>query len=103
MINRATRARTKVGASAKQTVATPKIAVVANMMRPRCPEIGERARISAMMMAPAAGAARNSPKPSGPVMKISRAKTGSSAVALPNSTANRSSSTAPSTILVAAG
>ena len=69
------------------------------MMRPTRPEIGQRASASAVTMAPAAGAARKMPKPSGPVRKMSRAKIGNSAVALPSSTANRSSSTAPSTTL----
>ena len=43
------------------------------------------------------GALRKNPKPSGPTCRISRAKIGNSAVAPPNSTANRSSEIAPST------
>ena len=49
------------------------------------------------MIAPAAGAARRAPKPSGPDLKMSLAKIGNSAVGLPSTTANRSSRMAPST------
>ena len=61
--------------------------------------IGQRVSASAVTSAPAAGAARKAPKLSGPDMKMSRTKIGSSAVALPSSTANRSSKMAPSTTL----
>ncbi len=61
--------------------------------------IGQRVNTSAVTSAPAAGAARNAPKLSGPDMKMSRTKIGSSAVALPSNTANRSSRMAPSTTL----
>jgi hypothetical protein len=48
--------------------------------------------------APAPGAVRSRPSPVGPACSTSRAYAGSSAVAPPNSTANRSSEMAPSTI-----
>ena len=53
-----------------------------------------------MINAPTAGAALNTPKPSGPTFKISCAKTGSNATAPPNRTANISNVNAPKIILV---
>ena len=47
-------------------------------------------------IAPTAGALRSTPSPTGPTSSMSRAKTGSSATAPPNSTATRSSEIAPS-------
>ena len=52
------------------------------------------------MSAPSAGALRSRPSPAGPTARMSRAKIGSSAVAPPNSTQNRSSEIAPSTASV---
>ena len=45
------------------------------------------------------GAVRSRPKTSGPACRTSRVNAGSRAVAPPNSTANRSSDIAPSTVL----
>ncbi len=59
-------AKMKLGASASTIVPMPKIATAANITCPSRPEIGQRVSSSAVMMAPAAGAARNTPKPSGP-------------------------------------
>ena len=56
-----------------------------------------RASHSDISSAPTAGAARSRPRPHGPVCRMSRAKIGSSAVAPPSSTANRSSEMTPST------
>ncbi|MCY1541784.1 hypothetical protein D9M68_774870 [compost metagenome] len=47
-------------------------------------------------MAPQAGAARSAPSAQGPAFRMSLAKMGSSAVAPPSSTANRSSDRVPS-------
>ena len=59
-------ARTKLGASASRIVPMPKIVTASEHDASDAAEIGQRVRISAVMMAPAAGAARNTPKPSGP-------------------------------------
>ena len=79
-------------------VARPKIATPPNISRPARRRIGLTASASATAVAPTAGAARSTPKPSGPTCSTSRAKTGSSAVAPPSSTAKRSSEMAPKTI-----
>ena len=50
-----------------------------------------------MPSAPMAGAARSMPSPNGPADRMSEAKIGSSAVAPPSSTANRSNEIMPST------
>src|ERR1700682_130869 len=98
-MNIAPMANGSVGDSASRIVPVPKIATARNMMWPTRRAIGQRVSASAVTSAPAAGAARNAPKLSGPDMKMSRTKIGSSAVALPSSTANRSSKMAPSTTL----
>ena len=68
------------------------------MMPPTRRVSGEVVSTAVIASAPIAGAARNSPSPSGPVWKISSAKIGSSAVVPPSRTANRSSEMMPSTI-----
>ena len=82
----------------KTMVARPNTATPANMVTPALERIGRAASTRAMRVAPMAGAARNRPKPSSPTCRMSRAKTGSRAVAPPSSTANRSSEMAPNTI-----
>ncbi len=59
--------------------------------------IGQRVSASDIASAPIAGAARSRPRPQGPTCSMSLANIGSSAVAPPSSTANRSSEIAPST------
>lgn len=80
--------------SAKNTQQSPNAATHTNSVRPafrsfRC------ARTSDITTAPAAGAARSTPSPSGPTRRMSEAKIGRSAGAPPNSTEKRSSTCAP--------
>src|SRR5580700_30648 len=56
---------------------------------------GQYANRMAIAPAPTPGALRNNPNPHGPVCKISRAYTGSSATAPPSNTANKSREMAP--------
>ena len=74
---------------------SPKPATAANIIFPALRSIGQRVSTSAMVSAPTAGAARNSPNPHGPAANTSRANTGRSAVTPPSSTANRSSEMTP--------
>ena len=78
-------------------VATPNTATAANIFQPVPRSMGRVAKVSAIIAAPTAGALRNRPRPIGPTCRMSRANTGSSAVAPPSSTANRSSEIAPKT------
>ncbi len=59
---------------------------------------GKRAISSDMVTAPAAGAARSIPNPTGPARRISCAKMGISATAPPSSITNKSSEMAPSSM-----
>ena len=81
--------------SANTMVESPNAATAANMMRPALRSNDQRVSTIAMPSAPTAGAARNRPSAHGPAAWMSRANTGSSAVAPPSSTANRSSEIAP--------
>ncbi|MCY1447350.1 hypothetical protein D9M71_639660 [compost metagenome] len=76
-------------------VATPKMPTAVNITRPTLRSTANRARNSDISSAPTAGAERSRPSPHGPVSRMSLANTGSSAVAPPNSTANRSREIAP--------
>ncbi|MNO81969.1 hypothetical protein D3C76_732280 [compost metagenome] len=79
----------------KAMVAAPKMPTARNMIRPTLRSMGKRASQNDISSAPTAGAERSRPRPQGPVSRMSRANTGSSAVAPPSSTANRSSEMAP--------
>ncbi|MCY1433958.1 hypothetical protein D9M71_500000 [compost metagenome] len=79
----------------KAMVATPKIPTAVNITRPTLRSTGKRASHSDISKAPTAGAERNRPRPQGPVSRMSLANTGSSAVAPPSNTANRSREMAP--------
>ena len=78
-------------------VATPNTPTAVNITRPTLRSTGNLASHSDISKAPMAGAERNMPRPQGPVSRMSLANTGSSAVAPPSSTANRSREMAPST------
>ena len=86
--------------SPKTTVAAPNTATAPNISRPARRRIVWLARITATSVAPTAGAARSTPKPSAPTCSTSRANTGSRAVAPPSNTANKSSEIEPKTILL---
>ena len=60
-------AKMTFGASPNKIVPMPNIVTVMNMTRPTRSETGQRASTSPVTMAPTAGAARNAPKPSGPM------------------------------------
>ena len=76
-------------------VATPNTATPMNIARPACREIGRTASQPAVAAAPTPGAARSQPMPTTPTCSTSAAIAGKSAVAPPNSTANRSIEIAP--------
>ena len=78
-------------------VAAPYNATAPSSTWPARRVIGQRVSATDSANAPAAGAARSRPRPHGPTNSTSFAKIGSSAVAPPSSTANRSSEMAPST------
>ena len=82
--------------SANTPIASPNTATAAISRWPAPRSIGWRVSQADISSAPAAGAARSRPRPQGPVCRMSLAKIGSSAVAPPSSTANRSSEMAPS-------
>src|SRR3954470_21830678 len=84
--------------SPNMIVATPNIPTAVNSTLPTLCAIGQCASAIIIEIAPTAGAARKMPSPEGPTSKTSLAKIGSSAVAPPSSTANRSSEMTPSTI-----
>ncbi len=67
-----------------------------NSSRPTFSPRLKRASVSDINAAPQAGAARNAPSAQGPASRMSFAKIGSSAVAPPSSTANRSNDSVPS-------
>ena len=69
------------------------------MVRPTRRASGQRVSTTDVSNAPAAGAARSRPSPHGPTCRMSLANIGSSAVAPPSKTANKSSDTAPSSAL----
>ena len=74
---------------------TPKPATEIIRVRPACRLGGHRVAISITPRAPSDGAVRNSPSPTGPTWRMSEAKIGSSAMAPPKKTANRSSAIEP--------
>jgi len=80
-------------------VAAPKIATAPSILTPTSCLSGRKEKKIATRVAPSAGAARRWPRPVAPTWRMSRAKTGSIAVAPPSRTANRSSEIAPSTNL----
>ena len=89
--------RAKLCESPKTIIETPNAATTARSVVPGVPPdrlAGEHDRRRAS--APTAGALRSTPRPSGPVWRICFAKSGSSAIAPPKRTANRSSEIAPS-------
>ncbi|MCY1215305.1 hypothetical protein D9M72_271470 [compost metagenome] len=77
-------------------VARPNSISAPNSSRPTCSPRLSRASVRDMSIAPQAGAARSAPSAQGPALRMSLAKMGSSAVAPPSSTANRSSDSVPS-------
>ena len=78
----------------------PKIPTTTSSVGPARVWSGRRARMIPAASAPTAGALRRMPSPTGPTWRISRAKTGASAIAPPKRTAKRSSVIAPSSIRV---
>ena len=80
------------------TMLAPKTPTEMNNVRPARPPSGLRASMIPAASAPTAVALRRIPSPNGPVCRIERAKSGSSATAPPKSTAKRSSVIAPSRI-----
>ena len=84
--------------SPNTAVAAPNRPTHANSHRPTWRVIGRTTSTIATSVAPTAGAMRNIPSAAGPASSTSFANAGSSAVAPPTSTANRSSVIAPSTI-----
>jgi hypothetical protein len=83
----------------KTMVLSPYTATAPSSSGPVRRRMGQRVSSSDMASAPTAGALRSRPRPAGPTCSTSLANMGSSAVAPPSSTANRSSDTAPSTAL----
>ena len=83
--------------SPNPTIDSPNTPTLLSRMTPARWVIGRRATMIAVRSAPTAGALRSRPSPAGPTKRMSRAYTGSSAVAPPNRTANRSNDTAPRT------
>ena len=80
-------------------VASPKPATAPSSLRPARWRSGENVSQTAIAAVPTAGAARMRPRPVGPTSRNAfEANTGSSATAPPNSTANKSSESAASTI-----
>ena len=82
--------------SANTSIATPNTATAPISVRPTRRSSGCWASQTDSSSAPTAGAARSRPRPHGPTCRMSLANIGSSAVAPPSSTANRSSEIAPS-------
>ena len=80
----------KLRLRAKAMVARPKAATQISSVRPARRRGGRWAMVIPMITEPTAGAARRTPSPCGPALRTSLAKTGSTATAPPNSTANRS-------------
>ncbi|MNT40185.1 hypothetical protein D3C72_1764830 [compost metagenome] len=79
-------------------VPRPKTATPPNIHGPTWRVMGKMASAIEHRAAPAPGAVRSKPRPLGPICSTSCASAGSSAVAPPNRTANRSSEMAPSTM-----
>src|SRR5579884_3550565 len=75
----------------KTIVASPKPATAHSKLLPALLKGGECAIINETQSAPIDGAARSQPRPVGPTRRISLAKIGSSVVAPPSKTANKSS------------
>lgn len=86
--------------SPKTIVAAPKPVTAQSIALPARFIGGRCARMNAMANAPMAGAARSQPSPSAPVWRMSLANIGSSAVAPPRNTANKSSVIVAKMILV---
>ncbi len=86
--------------SPKTIMHAPKIPTTTSSVGPARVWSGRRARMIPAASAPTAGALRRTPSPTGPTWRISRAKTGASAIAPPKRTAKRSSAIAPSSIRV---
>ncbi len=88
--------KAKLVDSPNATVARPKPITAHSILGPTLFSSGRHAIQPATTAAPSAGAPRMMPRPSGPTARMSRANTGSMAVAPPSSTANRSSVMQPS-------
>ena len=95
----ATNDSTKLEDAPNATMARPYTPTASSKVRPTRRCSGQRASMTEVSKAPTAGAPRSKPSPQGPTCRISLANIGSSAVAPPSSTANRSSDTAPRTAL----
>ena len=76
-------------------IETPKPATEMSSVRPAWRLGGRRVAMSITPSAPIDGAVRRMPSPTGPTCRMSIAKTGSSAMAPPKKTANRSSAIDP--------
>ena len=81
--NNAIRETVKLRDSPKRMVKIPNPPTAQSSVGPDFPRNGRCARSTAITAAPAPGAVRNNPSPHGPVCRISRAYTGSSATAPP--------------------
>src|SRR5471032_663946 len=95
--NSAASATTKVEVAPSTSVQTPNTPTPPSIHQPTRRVMGKKVSVIEHSAAPAPGAVRSMPRPVGPTCSTSCASAGSSAVAPPNSTANRSSEIAPST------